>query len=387
MRRSVVVLMAGEKILFADDEEQIRKLVSTFLQRRGYNVTVAPDGMEALRLVRQELPHLVITDVNMPYMNGLELTRRLRENHKTSRIPIVMLSARKQAEDILSGYQVGVDDYVPKPVEMAVLAAKVDTLIRRAHEGPAAGAAKTGKVILFLHGKGGIGATTLAVNTAVALGESAYRIALLDLNLEFPNAAMLLDLKPERSLADIGDRVLADQDDDYFRNFVLEHPSGLRLIEGSDRPENAELVTITNVQQALDRLKLQADYVVVDSATTFSQITLAALDASDAAVIVTNANLPSLKAALDVLFVLTKLQYPRERTLLVLNRTGTRGLDYEQVQQFFGRKPDLVMPYTPLFDDAADQGRPLILANPDSTGAATVRELAAKLASAVPAGT
>ncbi|MBI3521857.1 MAG: response regulator [Chloroflexi bacterium] len=379
--------MAGEKILFADDEEQIRKLVSTFLQRRGYNVLVAPDGMEALKLVRQELPHLVITDVNMPYMNGLELTRRLRENHKTSRIPIVMLSARKQAEDILSGYQVGVDDYVPKPVEMAVLAAKVETLLRRSAAAPAAAGAvaRQGKVVLFLHGKGGTGATTLAVNTAVALGtSSSYRTAVFDLNLEFPNAAMLLDLKPERTLADIGDNVLADQDDAYFSNFVQEHASGVTLVSASDRPEAAELVSITNVQQAIDRLKARADYVIVDSAATFSQITLAALDASDGVVVVTNANLPSLKAALDVIFVLTKLQYPRERTLLVLNRTGTRGLDYEQIEQFFGRKPDLVIPCTPLFDDAADQGKPLVLAGPDSTGAATLRELAAKIASAVP---
>jgi len=381
--------MAGEKILFADDEEQIRKLVSTFLQRRGYNVTVAADGMEALKLVRQDLPHLVITDVNMPYMNGLELTRRLRENHKTSRIPIVMLSARKQAEDILSGYQVGVDDYVPKPVEMAVLAAKVETLLRRSAAAPATGpATRQGKVILFLHGKGGTGATTLAVNTAVALGTgSAYKTAVLDLNLEFPNAGMLLDLKTERTLADIGETALAEQDDAYFNNFVFEHASGLRLVTGSDKPESAELVSITIVQQVIDRLKMMADYVIIDSAPTFSQITLAALDASDAACVVTNANLPSLKAALDVIFVLTKLQYPRERTILILNRTGTRGLDYDQIEQFFGRKPDIVVPNTPLFDDAADQGRPLVLAGPDSTGAATLRELASKIAAVVPVGT
>lgn len=146
--------MAGESILFVDDEEQIRKLVSTFLQRRGYNVRIAADGMEALRLVREELPHLVVTDVNMPYMNGLELTRRLRENHKTSRIPIVMLSARKQAEDVLSGYQVGVDDYVPKPVEMAVLGAKIETLLRRTlAAAPAAGSARRAKVVVLLQAR------------------------------------------------------------------------------------------------------------------------------------------------------------------------------------------------------------------------------------------
>jgi len=380
--------MAGENLLFVDDEEQIRKLVSTFLERRGYNVRIASDGMEALRLVRDELPHLVITDVNMPYMNGLELTRRLRENHKTSRIPIIMLSARKQAEDVLSGYQVGVDDYVPKPVEMAVLGAKIETLLRRSQTAaPAADLVRNSKVIVFLHGKGGTGTTTLAVNLAVALQSGgAYKAALLDLNLEFPNAAMFLDLKPKRSLADLGDSAVADLDDSEFATYLNEHSSGVKLVTASERPESAELVQLPMVQQSIDRLRLHADYVVVDTPATFSQLTLAAIDLSDLVVVVTAAHLPSLKAALDCMFVLSKLQYPRERTLLVLNRTNPRGLDFDQVTQFFGRKPELTVPNTPLFDDAADQGRPLVLAAPDSAGTATLKELAAKITALAPVG-
>jgi len=380
--------VAGEKILIVDDEEQIRKLVTAFLQRKGYNVTVAADGMEALRLVREDLPHLVVTDVNMPYVNGLELTRRLRENRKTSRVPILMLSARKQAEDILSGYQVGADDYVPKPVEMAVLAAKIETLLWRATAPPAAAAeARAGKLVVFLHGKGGAGTTSLAVNVATALASgSQFKAALLDLNLDFPNAAMFLDLKPERTLADLGGAVLADLDPENFHKFVTDHPSGLRLVVGSERPEQAELVGVATVQQSLDRLKAVADYVIVDTASSFSQLTLAALDAADVVCVVTTAHFASLKAALDCLFVLSKLHYPRERILLILNRTTTRGLEFEQVEAFFGRKPDLVFPNTPLFDDAADQGRPLVLASPDSAGAATIRELVARITAVAPVG-
>ena len=380
--------MAGENILFVDDEEQIRKLVSTFLQRRGYNVRLASDGMEALRLVREDLPHLVITDVNMPYMNGLELTRRLRENHKTSRVPIIMLSARKQAEDVLSGYQVGVDDYVPKPVEMAVLGAKIETLLRRSQTAaPAASTVRNSKVIVFLHGKGGTGTTTLAVNLAVALQTGgAYKAAILDLNLEFPNAAMFLDLKPERALADLGDNVVADMDDTDFGKYLTEHSSGVKLLTASERPETAELVQLPMVQQSIDRLRAHADYVIIDTPATFSQLTLAAVDLSDIAVVVTAANLPSLKAALDCMFVLAKLQFPRERTLIVLNRTSGRGLDFDQVTQFFGRKPELVIPNTPLFDDAADQGRPLVLAAPESASTTTLKELAAKVTALAPVG-
>src|SRR5437762_13543072 len=131
-RRAVLEeLVPGERVLFVDDEEQIRKLLSTWLTRQGYVVTVANDGWEALKAIRTKAPDLVITDVNMPNMNGLELTRRLRADHRTARIPVIMLSARKQADDVLSGYAEGADEYVPKPVEMAVLEAKIEVLIKR----------------------------------------------------------------------------------------------------------------------------------------------------------------------------------------------------------------------------------------------------------------
>src|SRR5947208_15102523 len=118
-------------ILFVDDEEQIRKLLSTYLTRQGHEVALATDGWEALKAIRAKMPDLVITDVNMPNMNGFELTRRLRADHRTARIPVVMLSARKQADDVLTGYAEGADEYIPKPVEMAVLSAKIEVLVKR----------------------------------------------------------------------------------------------------------------------------------------------------------------------------------------------------------------------------------------------------------------
>ena len=186
--------MAGERIVFVDDEEQIRKLLSTWLSRHGYEVTLANDGWEALKAIRAKMPDLVITDVNMPNMNGFELTRRLRADHRTARIPVVMLSARKQADDVLTGYAEGADEYIPKPVEMAVLSAKIEVLVKRfrAIHGETT-TKRGGNVILFVHGKGGVGCTTLAVNSAVALAATTiYRVTLLDLNLEFGNVPMLI---------------------------------------------------------------------------------------------------------------------------------------------------------------------------------------------------
>ena len=380
--------MAGERVLFVDDDGQIRKLVQTFLQKHGYVVTTANDGYEALREIRKERPHLVITDVSMPNLNGLELTRRLRSEAATARLPIIMLSARKQADDILAGYAQGADEYIAKPVELAVLAAKIELLLRRSREaeGPEGGAAaRTGRVCVFLHGKGGVGTTTLAVNGAVALASTMiYRVALLDLSLEFANCAMLLDVKPPRTLADLSDVRIADMDDALFDLFVASHASGVRLVTGADSPELAELVTVPAVHHALERLRASSDYVLVDCAATFTQHTLAAVDAADVIAIVTTPHLAAMKSALDIIRVLEKLHVPKERLLLVLNRATASGVALEQVARFFGRKPEVIVPFTPPFEDAADEGKPLVMTAPQNVGSVVMRDLAAQITVAAP---
>jgi pilus assembly protein CpaE len=379
--------MSGEYILFVDDEEQIRKLLSTYLTRQGYEVALAADGYDALKVIRSRAPSLVITDVGMPNMNGFELTRRLRADHKTARIPVLMLSARKEADDVLTGYSEGADEYVAKPIEMTVLAAKIDVLLKRIKTTTGEMVKRGGRVILFAHGKGGAGATTLAVNAAVSLAETKlYRVALLDLNLEFGNAHMQLDLKPAQTLAHLASLEPEQVDDAVFGRVLTQDRTGVVLVVGSDAPEHAELVTVPLVQHGIDRLRASSDYVIVDTPATFSQQVLAAVDASDAIVIVAEPHVASLKAAKDWLDVLDKLSYPKERSLIILNRTTSTGLETDQVARFFNRKADMIVPFTPVFDEASDRGRPLVVLRPDNAAAKVMRDLAAQLTVLAPAG-
>ncbi|HKW78380.1 MAG TPA: response regulator [Candidatus Limnocylindria bacterium] len=379
--------MSGEKILFADDEEQIRKLLSTYLSRQGYEVTVATDGYEALKAVRSSAPDLVITDVMMPNMNGFELTRRLRADHRTARIPVLMLSARKEADEVLKGYSEGADEYVAKPIEMTVLAAKIDVLLKRIKTTAGEMIKRRGRVILFAHGKGGAGATSLAVNAAVALADTKlYRVTVLDMNLEFGNAHMQLDLKPAQTLAQLASLDPAQLDDVVFQQLLLQDRTGVQLVCGTDAPEHAELVTVPLVQQGIDHLRAACDYLIVDTPATFTQQVLAAIDASDAIAVVAQPHVAALKASKDWLDVLDKLSYPRERTLLVVNRTSQGGLETDQVTRFFNRKPDVVVPFTPVFDEAFDRGRPLVALRPDNAAAKVLRDLAAQLTVLAPAG-
>ena len=378
--------MSADRILLVDDEEQIRKLLETSLQRRGYDVVTASDGIEALRQIRGKMPDLIVTDVNMPNMNGFELTRRLRADHRTARVPIVMLSARKQADDILTGYAEGADEYIAKPVEIAVLAAKIEVLIKRM-KATAGEVVRRGRVLVFLRGKGGSGATTLAVNSAIALAETKmYKTAVLDLCLEFGNVASHLNLRPQHTLADLAESQLDQLDDATFATFIAQDRSGVQVCVGSDTPERAELVTVSAVQQSIERLRRGSDYLMVDTPPSFTQQTLAAIDTADGATVVTEPHVASMKAARDCLTVLEKLSFPKERTLFVVNRTTQGGLDTDEVSRFFNRRPDIVVPFTPAFDDSADRGRPIVVLHADNAASKQLRDLAARLTVLAPAG-
>jgi len=117
-----------EKILVVDDEPALRETVSYNLERQGYAVLAAGDGREALALARQEHPDLIILDLMLPGMDGLEVCRVLRQE---SNVPILMLTARAEEVDRVVGLEIGADDYLTKPFAMRELLARVKALLRR----------------------------------------------------------------------------------------------------------------------------------------------------------------------------------------------------------------------------------------------------------------
>ena len=119
----------AEKILVVDDDPALSELVAYNLRGDGYEIVMAGDGQEGLRLFYAERPDLVILDVAMPRMDGYQVCQRIREMTDT---PIIMLTARGQEEDIIRGLDLGADDYVTKPFQVSVLSARVRATLRRA---------------------------------------------------------------------------------------------------------------------------------------------------------------------------------------------------------------------------------------------------------------
>jgi len=119
----------SQTILVVDDEPEIVRLVRSYLERDGYRVVTAYDGEEALYTARHERPDLVVLDVLMPKMDGLEFTRRVRREQD---VPIIMLTARAEETDRIVGLEMGADDYVTKPFSPREVVARVRAVLRRA---------------------------------------------------------------------------------------------------------------------------------------------------------------------------------------------------------------------------------------------------------------
>jgi two-component system alkaline phosphatase synthesis response regulator PhoP len=123
--------MAKEQILVVDDEEDILELITFNLLKEGYQVITAASGEAALVKARQEQPDLILLDLMLPGLDGLDIYRELRKRADTNQIPIVMVTAKTEDTDIITGLELGSDDYITKPFSPRVLVARVKAVLRR----------------------------------------------------------------------------------------------------------------------------------------------------------------------------------------------------------------------------------------------------------------
>ena len=123
--------MANTNILVVEDEPSLQELLRYNLTKEGYHPVAARSGQEALEIARREAPSLVLLDLMLPDMDGLEVCKRLKSRSDTAAIPIVMLTARGEESDIVRGLELGADDYITKPFNLPILFARIGAVLRR----------------------------------------------------------------------------------------------------------------------------------------------------------------------------------------------------------------------------------------------------------------
>jgi len=143
--------MTKPTLLAVEDEEDILEVLRYNLEQEGYRVVGALSGEEAQRLIRSEPPDLILLDLMLPGLGGLDLCRILKQNEKTRHIPIIMLTAKSEEADVVAGLEMGAEDYVTKPFSPRVLTARVRTVLRRRQSAPEGGDTTLNLDGLYLH--------------------------------------------------------------------------------------------------------------------------------------------------------------------------------------------------------------------------------------------
>ena len=136
------------RLLVVEDEDSLATLLQYNLQKEGYDVALAGDGEEALLLVDERLPDLIVLDWMLPKISGIEVCRRLRQRNETRNVPIIMLTARGEESDRVRGLDTGADDYLVKPFSMTELTARIRAVLRRLRPGLAEDRVRRGDILI-----------------------------------------------------------------------------------------------------------------------------------------------------------------------------------------------------------------------------------------------
>jgi pilus assembly protein CpaE len=356
-------------ILVVDDDVNVQRLLSYTLKQEGYEVIIAADGVEGHRLWVETSPALVLLDVALPKLDGYQVAGRIRAEEGPGRhVPIIMLTTEANVEQKVRGLRAGADDYLVKPFHPAELLARIKSLLARfASRDVLTAKPVLGRLYAFYGTKGGVGTTTLAVNTAIALHNLGRKVCLVDGNLQLGDHRVFLDLGLDRkSIIDVVQAPSIDAD--LVSKIVVPHETGVDLLLAPPTPEAAELVTPEHVPVILETLRSLYDYVLVDLDKRLDEINLRVFDSAEAIFFIMNADLSCLKNVRLVLETMSRLGYGQRKAELVLNRsTAYTGINLKSAEGALRRsiEHEIVNDYRVAIT-ALNGGLPAIVSKPDS---------------------
>jgi pilus assembly protein CpaE len=384
--------MAAPKVLVVDDDPNVQRILLATLKQEGYEVHVAVDGEEGVEKATALEPDLILMDVAMPKLDGYAATALVRAAEPTGkRIPIIMLTAEADVEQRVRALRAGADDDIVKPFHPLELIARIKALLSRSGAAPVVRASRgdgpLGKLCCFYGAKGGVGTTTLVINTAIALSQRLKRsVSVIDANLQFGDMRVFLDLGLDTASI-VNAITKPDLDSDLLRKLIVSHGSGIDLLLGPPNPESADIVAERHradpnaLSNLLSLMRDQYDYTLVDMARTLDDFNLHLFDECDLIFLVVTADLSSLKNVRTVLQTMASLRYEPTKTLLVLNRSNAfTGINVANAESALGRKIDfeIINEYRGAIS-ALNSGAPFMVSRPDGPLGQSVTTFARQL--------
>lgn len=350
------------KVLIVDDIAETRENIRKLLQFEvDFEIVgAARNGEEGIELAKELKPDVILMDINMPDIDGITATETIRSEVPDSQI--VILTVQADPNYMRRAMLAGARDFLTKPPSVDEMIGAIRRAGALAHEeksksktifqvkpgngSMAGGMLKNGKIISVFSPKGGVGATTLSVNLAVALQKKETPVVLVDGNMEFGDVTVFLNKQARNSIVDLAPRA-NELDPDVIEEVTMLHKeSGIKVLAAPSRPEFSENVTGDQFAQVLDFLRNFFSYVVVDCSSSLTDVTLATIDTSDLIVLMTTQEIPAIKDARLFLDLLQPLNINRDRLLFVMNKYDKRiGIKPEKVSENFKQELKVVIPF------------------------------------------
>ncbi|HEY6072173.1 MAG TPA: response regulator, partial [Anaerolineales bacterium] len=332
------------RVLIVDDVAETRENVRKLLQFESdvEVIGAARSGKEGVQLAQELNPDVVLMDINMPDIDGIAATETIR--HQSPETQVVILSVQGDQNYMRRAMLAGARDFLTKPpmgdeLISAVRRAAEMARVERSKVAPGRGSGGypglpasvhvlpgllQGKVVSVYSPKGGVGATTIAVNIAIALHNEDTRVVLVDANLQFGDVAVFLNEQGKNTIIEIAPRV-EELDAETVEEIMLKHEaSGIHILAAPQKPEFAEKVSPEQFGRVIHLLKQLYSYVIVDTSCSLNDITLTAFDHSDAVVLVTTQETPAIKNTSLALDLMQTLGVSCDKLVLAINRYDKR---------------------------------------------------------------
>jgi pilus assembly protein CpaE len=372
------------KVFLVDDNITALKMLGHAVMKAGYEVDVARDGIEALQKIPKAQPDVIIMDIMMPDLDGIEATRQLRANPATADIPIIMLTAKDSIEDKLSGFDSGADDYVVKPVLPAELIARIKAMVRRSQRYAAVAGGQRAHMIGSWGVKGGVGTTTLGVNLALAFAQAEKQVILADLHPWAGTMAAQLGLECRTDLGRLAEIDISALNQRTLERNLERHTSGVQVFAvpfgALDHVGDLEH---DRVMAIVDQLETMAEVMILDLGNGLSPFAVEMIERCDSTVLVLEGDPIALQLAKEAIERLEEKGVAGGRLLPVaVNRVrSAAAINREQIEAQLGRPlAAMIAPAPEVFFHASQTGVPVLLDQPDGVVATQLRELSQRVA-------
>jgi len=379
----------AKKILLIDDDLETLKLTGLILKKQGHEILTSTTGETGILLANSQSPDLIILDVMMPDTNGFRIAQKLRANSDTQRTPILMFTAKSQANDRIKGLESGADAYLTKPAKPKEMVAQVKSLLKRfpqQESTPGQAHQKKGNIIGVVSAKGGIGISTLATNLAIKLHQlTTQDILLADFRPGQGTICLDLDAVDHAGLSHLVSDLNGSMQADDIQDALFKHPSGiLTLLSAYTPSEIPAPYPARSYMDLAQHFKEIAPFTVLDLGPSWNSITAAVHSACDHILLCYEPSPHNLIQAQTLyLHILEQEVDPENIKLIVINRKRSSiQLTRQQMEDTLNQTIDhYFTPAPELAYQSAQSHTPMVLRAPESMTNAQFEQLAQSILS------